>query len=120
MQVSLEQAGFFASISEIISYTTLTTQTQSILTVAFNPNRGSSTLAFGTTDNLVHLWNTDTTSHQRTLRGHTAYVLGVAFSPDGNTLASGDANGTVRVWNARTGNLNTLCTDIRFGPRYCF
>ena len=92
--------------TEEISYTTLTTQTHTVLTVAFNPNRGSNMLAFGSADNLVHLWNTDTAVQQRTLQGHTNYVLSVAFSPDGQILASGDANGTVHVWNAHTGNLN--------------
>jgi WD40 repeat protein len=36
-----------------------------------------------------------------TLRGHTAGVLAVAFSPDGKLLASGDAEGVVKVWDRR-------------------
>jgi WD40 repeat protein len=38
-----------------------------------------------------------------TLRGHTAEVRDVAFSPDGATLASADNHGVVRLWGARTG-----------------
>ena len=90
----------------ISSNTTLITQAHSILALAFNPNQGSNTIAFGSADNHVQLWNTDTAVHQRTLQGHTNYVLSVAFSPNGQILASGDANGTVNVWNAHTGNLN--------------
>ena len=88
-----------------ITYTTLITQTHSILTLAFNPNRSSNTLAIGSADNLIHLRNTDTGEHLHTLRGHTNYVLSVAFSHDGRILASSDANSTIYIWNAHTGNL---------------
>ncbi len=33
------------------------------------------------------------------LAGHTGFVFSVAFSPDGDTLASGSADDTVRLWN---------------------
>ena len=41
--------------------------------------------------------------HKLTLEGHTSGVLSVARSPDGSTLASGDYDGTIRVWDAKTG-----------------
>lgn len=38
-----------------------------------------------------------------TYRGHTGDVLSVSWSPDGTRVASADANGTVRVWDAADG-----------------
>jgi WD40 repeat protein len=38
-----------------------------------------------------------------TLRGHTDMVFAVAYSPDGQTLATGAADQTVRLWDPRTG-----------------
>lgn len=41
----------------------------------------------------------------RTLEGHTDWVVlrGVAFSPDGETLASASLDGSIRLWNPETG-----------------
>lgn len=40
-----------------------------------------------------------------TLEGHTARVLSVDFSPDGNLVASGSVDNTLRLWRVKPGNL---------------
>lgn len=48
-------------------------------------------------------------SSQTTLSGHAAPVRRVAFSPDGWTVATGDSSGEVRLWDAHSGELRSLC-----------
>ena len=57
------------------------------------------------------------------LKGHTGDVTSVSFSPDGQMLASGSVDKTVRVWDVNTGVLlNTLIghtdmvTSVSFSP----
>ncbi len=81
--------------------TPLTGHTNIVKAVAFSPD--GHTLASGSNDHTVRLWNV--TDHGPphtpgpTLTGHTDYVNAVAFSPDGRTLATGSGDQTVRLWN---------------------
>ena len=50
----------------------------------------------------------------RQFRGHTDQIQCLAFSPDGNTLASSAHDGTIRIWNVASG------AEIRaFAPMPC-
>jgi WD40 repeat protein len=80
-------------------------------------------LATASVDQTVKLWDGGTGVELRTLRGHTDFVLGVAFSPDGQRLASASSDKTVRVWDGRSGReLLTLrghmdqVTAVAFSP----
>ncbi|WP_368859455.1 WD40 repeat domain-containing protein, partial [Methylobacterium crusticola] len=57
------------------------------------------TLAAGTGDDDVVLWDAATGKHRATLKGHTHIVDSVAYSPDGEILVSGSIDGTVRLWS---------------------
>ncbi len=41
----------------------------------------------------------------RTLEGHSTYVLGCAFSPDGKLIVSASSDSTLKVWDAMTGQI---------------
>ncbi|KHD09720.1 hypothetical protein PN36_25485 [Candidatus Thiomargarita nelsonii] len=40
--------------------------------------------------------------------GHTDNIESIVYSPDGNTLASASWDQTIRLWNTKTGKLNTV------------
>ncbi|MEA5619427.1 TonB family protein [Cronbergia sp. UHCC 0137] len=82
---------------------TLTGHSDWVSSVAYSPD--SQTLASGSGDNTIKLWNVKTGNLLQTLTGHSKLVYSVAYSPDGQTLASGSKDKTIKLWNVKTGNL---------------
>jgi len=74
-----------------------------VFSAAFDPQGG--TLASGSYDSDVKLWQARSGTLLRTLEGHKNSVLSVAFDPRGGTLASGSGDRTVKLWEARSGTL---------------
>ena len=111
------------------TYEHLQEHTRSVLSVAFSPD--GKTIASGSGDHTIRLWDVSTGKNIRTRTGHadSVYsvafspdgknirtitrhrgpVYSVAFSPDGNTIATGSADDTIRLWEVSTGgHIRTL------------
>jgi WD40 repeat protein len=72
-----------------------------VSSVALTPD--GKTLASGSYDTTIKLWDLTSGNETATLRGHTAGVYSVAFAPDGKTLASGSQDDTARLWDPASG-----------------
>ena len=62
---------------------TLSGHRGTVYSVALSPD--GSTLASGSYDHTIRLWDLHTGKLKRTLTGHTERIYSVAFNPDGNT-----------------------------------
>lgn len=82
-----------------------------VISVAFNPDgttlASASNLAVG--DGNIKLWNVETGTLQRSLgKGLLSFrVSCVTFSPDGQTLASGNIDATIKLWQLNSGKVHS-------------
>jgi WD40 repeat protein len=87
---------------------TLKGHKQQVFCVAYSPD--GRTLASGSVDETIKLWDLKTGKERATLKGHTAGVQSVAYSPDGKTLASGGEDETIKLWDIKTGQERATLT----------
>jgi molecular chaperone DnaK (HSP70) len=80
---------------------TLNGHANTVWCIAVNPNGQS--LASGSEDGAIGVWNLQTGQMLHRLDGHKGGVYTVAICPDRQTLLSGGADGTIRMWNALSG-----------------
>jgi GTPase SAR1 family protein len=74
-----------------------------IWNIVFDPEGG--TLASGSEDNTVKLWDVSSGRLLHTLKGHERNVADLVFSPEGRTLASDSVDNTVKLWDVSSGRL---------------
>lgn len=72
--------------------------------------------------NAVKVWDAATGRELLTLNGHTGWVMGVVFSPDGKRLASTSLDGTVRIWSLTPGqeSLTVAAPGADYGTRVAY
>eukprot|EP01050_Picozoa_sp_SAG11_P000999 SAG11_NODE_39_length_21630_cov_11.188658_18_plen_2153_part_00 len=107
MVVCLESSVHASHVHAPNVTTTFEGQSDVVSSVAFDESGG--TLASGSWDQTVKLWDVASGECLRTLEGHSDVVLSVAFDASGGTLASGSGDQTVKLWDVASGEcLRTL------------
>ncbi len=76
--------------------------TSKVKTVAFSPD--GKTLAAGSEDGSITLWDVETRKERRCIKAHKGIVVSVAFNPKGKSLASGGSQEKLaRLWDIESG-----------------
>ena len=78
-----------------------------VSSLSYSPD--GKTIASGSADKTIKLWDAATGKVLRTLESHREWVLSLSYSPDGRTIASDGGDKTIKLWDVATGKvLRTL------------
>lgn len=70
---------------------------EAVAAISYSPD--GNTIATGSFDKTIKLWDPKTLKEVRTLEGHTGMVLALAFTKDGKQLLTGAEDKLVKLWN---------------------
>jgi WD40 repeat protein len=74
-----------------------------VYSVSFSPD--GKTLATGSSDQTIKLWDVQKGKVLHTLEGHEGKVMSVSFSSDSKILATGSFDKKIKLWDVHNGNL---------------
>jgi serine/threonine protein kinase len=63
------------------------------------------TLASGSTDNTIKIWNLTAEKEEKTLLGHEDDVTALVYTPSGQLLMSGSRDRTIKIWHLQNGSV---------------
>ena len=76
--------------------------------IAYSPD--GTTIATGTQNGKVRLWNARTRRLKTQFTAHAFRVTSIAYSPDSNTIATVSWDGTAELWDGQTGKHRATIT----------
>lgn len=80
---------------------TLKGHRSAVTSVVFSPD--GLTIASGSQDQTIEIWQMDRGRRWYTLTSHTNWVTSLSFSPDSQVLASGSRDNTIEIWDMTKG-----------------